>query len=101
MATPKSTAMAEQAARDKAQATLDEILKGIKQIKEKLGIQDEQQHGEAPVDPTLQARAEREAAEQPAPKAPEFRPNVKTPPTVDPKAEAERLKQQARRPGNK
>lgn len=91
--TPKAQAMAEQAARDKAQATLDEILKGIKQIKEKLSIAEEQQLGESPVDPTLQMRAEREVAAQQPVKA--------TRGTIDPKAEAERIRQQSRRTGNK
>lgn len=107
MATPKATAMAEQAARDKQQATLDEILKSLKQIKEKLGIVDEQQLGEAPMDPTLQMRAEREVEEAKAAEETTTALNqpVKVPrpqtQTVDPKVEAERLKRQAPRFGKK
>jgi hypothetical protein len=74
MATPKAQAIAQQATRDKQQATLDEILKGIKQIKEKLGIQDEQRLGEAPVDSVLKAWAE---AEPQSPKAEGIRQQIR------------------------
>lgn len=76
MATPKSQAVAEQEARDKQQATLDEILSRLKRVEQKLGIAEELPKAEAKAEPespqttpvqlTEAEKAEQAAAERTA-----------------------------------
>lgn len=66
MATAKRTQVKANKALDQAQATLNQIADDLKLIKARLGIEEPKSTGESPVDPTLLARATREASEKEA-----------------------------------